>query len=96
MGAGPALGLPGDRLVFGNGMVQVNGSVHPLPGSSRELEPLDVPEFCWFIWPELDIANPGIAFRDVQQVIRGLALVDRERYVGRPYRWWFFRAQGTS
>jgi hypothetical protein len=55
-----------------------------------------VPDFCWFIWPELDISNRGVNLRNVQQALRGLAVVDRERFVGRPYRWWFFRAQSMS
>jgi hypothetical protein len=82
--------------VFGDGKVQVNGSIHALPESSHEWPPLEVPEFCWFIWPEMNISNRGANLKDVQEAMLGLALVDRGRFVGRPYRWWFFRAQDQT
>lgn len=93
LGLEPVLAVPGDRLVFGDGTVQVNGSCHALPESSSAWQPLDVQQFCWFIWPELDISNRGVNLRDVQQALLGLAQVDQERFVGRPYRRWFFRLQ---
>lgn len=93
MGLQPVLGLPGDRLVFRDGTVQINRSIHALSASSREWGTEVVPGFCWFIWPELEVSNRGVNPGAVQQAIRGLAMVDQERFIGRPYRWWFFRRQ---
>ncbi len=95
LGLEPVLAMPGDRLVFGDGIMYVNGSLQRLPLSARAWGSLVVPEHCWFIWPQLDSFNRGTV-RGVEDTLRGLALVDQGQLAGRPYRWWFFRAQGST
>jgi hypothetical protein len=97
VGAEAVLGMPGDRLVFGPGRVYVNGSAHLLPASSPEWEALVVPDHCWYIWPGLHgVYRGGVPAQAVEAMLQGLALVDRSDFVGRPHRWWFFRAQGSA
>jgi len=92
----PVSGLPGDLVVFGDGVAWINGQPHSLPGCAREWEAIVVPEECWFIWPDLDIINRGVAAASVANMLRRLAVVPNTDYVGRPYPWWFFRGQGSE
>jgi twitching motility protein PilT len=92
MGLQPVWGMPGDEVVFEDGGLLVNGAPVSLPGSRRVLGGLTVPEDCWFIWPELNIVNRGVAADRVADSLRDLAIVPQGHLVGRPYAWWFFRA----
>ena len=95
-GLGPVWAMPEDVVAFGDGTVSVNGKARPLSASRKEWGRLTVPEDCWFIWPDLDIVNRGVAAGWVEHTLRELALVPQRQMVGRPYGWWFFRAQGST
>jgi len=86
-------GMPGERVVFDSDAVSIDGRRYPLRGSQPGWGDLVVPDDCWFIWPELSIRNHGRGESEVSTALRRLAVVPQSRFVGRPYAWWFFRAQ---
>ena len=55
---------------------------------------LIVPEKKWFIWPELGISGHGNAGEAViSATMLQLATVPEDRFVGKPFKRWFWRKQ---
>jgi hypothetical protein len=95
LGLRPVWGMPGDQVVFGDGILRVNGMERMVSASRRDWGQRTVPEECWFIWPDFDMVNRGVAESGLADRLRDLAFVEQGHLVGRPYGWWFFRAQGS-
>jgi hypothetical protein len=93
-GWGPVLAVAGDRVDFSTNSYAVNGVAHPpLPHMPRE-GGLVVPEKQWFIWPEFDISGPGnVGEASLAGMLLQMATVSENRFIGKPFKHWFWRRQ---
>ena len=95
LGLQPVLGLPGDRVVFGEKIFEVAGVRQPrLPDMPASGE-LVVPEKHWFIWPVLDTGGHGAGEFAAQRqaMFLKLAVVDQAAFVGQAFERWLFWKQ---
>ena len=94
-GLDKVLALPGDEISFARGVFIVNGQAHAAPPYMPDKGTLRLREKEWFIWPgSFKISFNGANGREGAVALRlSAARVPEERLVGRPYRWWFGRAQ---
>lgn len=93
-GLGPVLAVAGDHLQFKPEGLEVNGILQPplahLPSGGE----IVVPEKHWFLWPELSITGHGhLGEPNISSAMLQLAIVSEAQFVGKPYRWWFWRRQ---
>jgi signal peptidase I len=87
-------GVAGDVIEFKAASITVNGQSFPRDPMMPVNQVITVPQKCWFIWPNYNIANRGIV--PAESVKAGLlraAIVPEETFVGRPYKYWFGRKQ---
>jgi hypothetical protein len=95
-GLGPVLATGGDRVQFRKATFEVNGVSRPsrphMPASGEWI----VPEKHWFVWPDLDITGHGIAEANISEAILRMATIPHDRFVGKPFKRWFWRRQVTS
>lgn len=90
---GAILGLPGDRIEFGENEVRVNGRVQPRAPEMPRSGELIVEPNTRFIWPVLSERVINIDRAQVNHAYLQLASVPEQNLVGRPFRHWFFRRQ---
>jgi hypothetical protein len=95
-GLAPVLACGGDKVLFSEQTFSVNGISRPrrehMPGSGEWV----VPEKHWFAWPDLVISTHGIAESTISAAILHMATVPQERFMGRPFKRWFWRRQIMS
>jgi hypothetical protein len=89
---GPVLAIAGDQVEFTTNAFLVNGVSHPLLPHMATSGELIVPQKHWFIWPGIDITGRADA-ATVSTAVMNNALVSEEQFVGRPFKWWFWRRQ---
>ena len=89
------LARAGDTVEFTATAVLVNGQPHPKqPGMPPDGSAI-VPANHWFIWPEFDIRQNGVASVKMMELVAWqYAFVPFSDFVGRPFRHWFGRRQG--
>lgn len=93
-GCGPVLAVAGDRVSFTTNGFFVNGISYPLLPHMPTSGDVRVPEKHWFIWAELGISGHGnTAESAISGAIMQVSLVPEERFVGKPFKQWFWRKQ---
>jgi hypothetical protein len=91
---GPVLAAGGDHLRFSPKAFEVNGVQRPLLPHMPTSGDLLVPENHWFIWPELGISGHGnVAEANISATMLQLANVSKARFIGKPFKRWFWRRQ---
>jgi len=91
---GPVLAAGGDHLRFSPKTFEVNGVQRPLLPHMPTSGELLVPENHWFIWPELGISGHGnVAEANISATMLQLANVSEPRFIGKPFKRWFWRRQ---
>ena len=94
----PVLALPGDHVKFTPKFFTVNGGIEQprrpnMPGSGE----FTVPEKCWLAWPNLDINGHGYTpAENITEAAMAIATVQRDQFVGKPFKHWFGRRQSFS
>ena len=88
------LGVPGDKVEFGNAEYRVNGVAAPrrqwMPGGGD----LVVPQNTWLVWPSLDtLRQVGVSEEMISRSVLQVALVPRSGIIGKPFHRWFWRDQ---
>ncbi len=88
------LAAPGDEVQFSSTEFRVNG----MAASRRDLMPgsgnMVVPEKTWLVWPSLTtVTRNNVGERAVATAVLHMALVPREKIIGKPFRRWFWREQ---
>ena len=88
------LALPGETVRFNATSFEVNGQVMPRLPAMPQTGAWPVPEKRWFVWPHLDIgSHRGAADSAVLNALRNVAMVSENQFIGRPFRYWFWRRQ---
>src|SRR5262245_19391510 len=91
---GPVLASGGDHVRFGPKRFEVNGVERPLLPHMPTSGDLSVPENHWFIWPDLGINGHGnVAEANISATMLQLANVSEARFIGKPFKRWFWRRQ---
>jgi len=85
---------PGDDVQFEAHSFRVNGA----PAARLDLMPSSgsvlVPEKTWLVWPTLDtIARNNVGEDAIAKSVLRMALVPREKIIGKPFKRWFWRDQ---
>jgi hypothetical protein len=93
-GWGPVLALGGDRVTFSTNAFYVNGAKRPLLPFMPTQGEVEVPEKHWFVWPEFDTSMHGnVNEATISELMRNLAIVPEDQYIGLPCKHWFGRRQ---
>ena len=94
---GPVLAVAGDRVRFTPGGFEVNGVRHPLLPHMPTSGEMIVAEKHWFVWPELAISGPGnMSEATISATTLQLAIVSETKFIGKPFKRWFWRRQLLS
>ena len=89
---GPVLAVAGDRVRFTPGGFEVNGVRHPLLPHMPTSGEMIVAEKHWFVWPDFAMRGHGNMMNASATMLQ-LASVPETRFVGKPFKRWFWRRQ---
>jgi hypothetical protein len=93
-GLGPVLATAGDRVRFAAGAFEVNGVAHPRLPHMQASGELVIPEKHWFVWPDIAISGHGNAsVAGVPATMLRMAMISESQFVGKPFKYWFWRRQ---
>jgi hypothetical protein len=97
LGVCPVLAMAGDHVRFNPKTFEVNGVEQRLLPHMPTSGELVVPENHWFIWPELGISGHGnVGEANISATLLQLARVSEEKFIGKPFKRWFWRRQILS
>jgi hypothetical protein len=93
-GFSPALATPGDIVEFEKGTYSVNGRSFPSQPYMPMKGGFTVPEKQWFVWPSVAISGRTAAGQSaITQMLKSQSLISEDRFVGKPFKRWFWRKQ---
>lgn len=91
-GLDPVIALPGDRVVFHQDSIEVNGETRRRLSHMPVSGELVIPDKHWFIWP-VSIGVSGYHGEIASNLMKRTAVVPRSDIIGKPFTRWFWRKQ---